>query len=359
MTERRRILVLTPNLLGSDGVSSLSRSLVDALEEKRRQSSSRLEVWSLNESSLGESNSRGEGVIYRFASGSKARFAFWAMRAAMSLQSTLVVVVHPGLAPVLLPFSLTGARTAIFLLGIDAWRPMGGLDALAIRRASIVAAISHHTAARFRDFNPWMTKRIDVCHLAAAPLVHPPKSKPCGERFALIVARMASEERYKGHDLLLDLWPDLLREVPDARLVIAGDGDDRPRLEEKARRLSLGQAVEFTGRVSDARLAELYDACAFFVMPSRDEGFGLVFLEAMRAGKPCIGAAGAAAEIIVDGETGFVVDSDRLQQLQGALVRLFREGGLRIRMGDAGRLREQAVFSVEEFRRRLFEILGV
>jgi hypothetical protein len=171
----RRILVLTPNLLGSDGVSSLSRLVVDALDEKRRQSSSRLEVWSLNESSLGENNRHCEGVTYKFASGSKARFAFWAMRAAMSLHSTLVVVVHPGLAPVSLPFSFAGARVAIFLLGIDAWRPMGGLDALALRRATIVAAISRHTAARFREFNPWMTKRIDVCHLAAAPLVHPPK----------------------------------------------------------------------------------------------------------------------------------------------------------------------------------------
>jgi glycosyltransferase involved in cell wall biosynthesis len=94
-------------------------------------------------------------------------------------------------------------------------------------------------------------------------------------------------------------------------------------------------------------------------MPSRDEGFGLVFLEAMRAGKPCIGAVGAAAEIIVDVETGFVVDPDRPQQLHGALVRLFREGDLRVRMGDAGRRREQEVFGVEEFRRRMFEILGV
>jgi glycosyltransferase involved in cell wall biosynthesis len=93
-------------------------------------------------------------------------------------------------------------------------------------------------------------------------------------------------------------------------------------------------------------------------MPSRHEGFGLVFLEGMRSGKPCIGAVGAATEIIVDGETGFIVDPDLPEQLRGTLAHLFRDRELRRRMGNAGREREQAVFSVEQFRRRLFEILA-
>ena len=125
---------------------------------------------------------------------------------------------------------------------------------------------------------------------------------------ALIVARMSAAERYKGHDALLDLWPGVLARRPDARLVVAGDGDDRPRLESRARSLGLSHAVSFAGRVSDARLNELYDECRFLVMPSRDEGFGLVFLEAMRAGKPCIGARGAAEEIIEHNVTGLIVD---------------------------------------------------
>ena len=85
---------------------------------------------------------------------------------------------------------------------------------------------------------------------------------------------------------------------PDAVLAIAGDGDDRPRLEARVAALGITRAVRFLGRVDDDRLDELYRECRLFVMPSRDEGFGLVFLEAMRAGKPCIGGRGAASEII-------------------------------------------------------------
>ena len=69
----------------------------------------------------------------------------------------------------------------------------------------------------------------------------------------------------------------------------------------------------------------LYRRCAFFVMPSREEGFGLVFLEAMRAGKACIGGAGAAAEVIEDGVTGLVVDATEPEQVEKAVVRLFLE----------------------------------
>ena len=94
--------------------------------------------------------------------------------------------------------------------------------------------------------------------------------------------------------------PPLLAARPGARLVVAGDGDDRPRLEARAAALGLGGAVLFTGFVSEATLAELYRRAAVFVMPSLGEGFGLVYLEAMRAGKPCVAARGSAAEEVVE-----------------------------------------------------------
>jgi phosphatidylinositol alpha-1,6-mannosyltransferase len=166
---------------------------------------------------------------------------------------------------------------------------------------------------------------------------------------------MASEERYKGHDLLIDLWSRVSAEVPGARLVIAGDGDDRARLEAKA--APLGNIVNFLGRVPDETLVTLYRQCVFFVMPSRDEGFGLVFLEAMRAGKACIGAVGAAAEIIEDGVTGLVVDPGDPEEVFKAVVRLFREPDTRECMGQAGASRVAAQFTEAHFRRRFLGLL--
>src|SRR4030095_11992245 len=108
------------------------------------------------------------------------------------------------------------------------------------------------------------------------------------------------------------------RSIPEARLVIAGDGDDAQRLRTKA-----GEGVDFAGRVDGATLAPLYRDAAFFVMPSTDEGFGLVYLEAMSASIPCIAARGAAEEIISDGHDGLIVDAANRDSLVAAMVRLF------------------------------------
>jgi phosphatidylinositol alpha-1,6-mannosyltransferase len=223
-------------------------------------------------------------------------------------------------------------------------------------------ANSEHTARRFRQANPGFSGRpIAVCHLgvgaadaARSPMI---SARDVAGPFALIVGRLAGSERYKGHDVLIDLWPRIRDAVPDARLVVAGDGDDRARLEAKA--AALGPPVRFLGRVSDQALDALYRDCAFFVMPSRDEGFGLVFLEAMRAGKACIGGAGAAAEVIEDGVTGLVVDATDEGEIEKAVVRLFLEPETRARMGGAGAERVAREFTEAHFRRRFRAILGL
>jgi glycosyltransferase involved in cell wall biosynthesis len=110
--------------------------------------------------------------------------------------------------------------------------------------------------------------------------------------------------------------------------------------------------------VTHAELTALYRDCAFFIMPSSDEGFGLVFLEAMRAGKACIGASGAAAELIEDGVTGFVVDLDDPEQVLKTVIRLFQDPELAARLGRAGAERWALDFTEEAFARRLRALLA-
>jgi glycosyltransferase involved in cell wall biosynthesis len=165
---------------------------------------------------------------------------------------------------------------------------------------------------------------------------------------------MEATEQYKGHDQLLDA----LRHLPDARLVVAGDGSDRPRLAARAADLGLARRVLFTGFVSEATLLELYRRAAVFVMPSRGEGFGLVYLEAMRAGKPCVAAAGsAAAEVVAAGETGLLVDPDDTAALTAALAGLLASPETARRLGEAGRRRWRSELGLDRFRARLRPLL--
>lgn len=362
-----RYLVLTPGMTGADGIAELSRLVVRAISPSGTEpDSAHVDVLSLTDPpGFRAGDQKGPGVRFFGAGGRRFRLVAAAIRAGLGgARATEILCLHLHLSPV--AQLLAGrSRLTVFLHGIEAWRPLGRMERLALHRAGIVMANSEHTARRFRETNPDFRDRpVRICHLAVRDRDGLSVGPESGERvvrarpgpFALIVGRMVAEERYKGHDLLIDIWPSIMDEVRGARLVVVGDGDDRARLEARAAHIT--DHVCFLGRVSDDALASLYRDCAFFVMPSRDEGFGLVFLEAMRAGKACIGGVGAAAEVIEDGGTGFVVEQDR-EQLRRAVVRLFREPETRERMGEAGAARVAREFTEAHFRLRFRALLGL
>lgn len=246
----------------------------------------------------------------------------------------------------------------VMLHGIEIWRPLEWDRRRALANAKMTFSVSSYTLERARPFLP------DLRDASVVPLaleerkpegaVDAPLISRLGRGFLLIVGRMDPSERYKGHDQLLEA----LTALPEARLVVAGDGGDRPRLEAKAAALGIGDRVVFTGFLSEATLAELYRRCAAFVMPSLGEGFGLVYLEAMRAGKPVLAARGSAAEeIVVEGQTGLLADPEDRPALRAALARLLGEPGTARRMGEAGYERWRKEFGIERFRERVGGIL--
>jgi glycosyltransferase involved in cell wall biosynthesis len=248
---------------------------------------------------------------------------------------------------------------SIFLHGIEVWKPLRPRERMAMRTASTVLANSAVTVQKFFEANSQFGDlHIDLCPLgiaSCAGAVAEPFLKR--GRFALIVGRLVGESRYKGHDILIDLWSAVLEQFPDFKLVIAGDGPDRRRLEEKAAALGLSEAVTFTGLLSDEKLERLYRDCEFFVMPSLAEGFGLVYLEAMRAGKACVAAPGAAASVIEDGKTGVIVDPRRRDELLRALISLVEHPQRTAEMGAAGYERFRNTFTAEHFSNSLMNAL--
>jgi glycosyltransferase involved in cell wall biosynthesis len=133
----------------------------------------------------------------------------------------------------------------------------------------------------------------------------------------------------------------LLRErLPEVVLEIVGDGPERPRLERLARSLDLGRHVRFLGQVDFRALVEAYARCEVFCLPSLQEGFGMVYLEAMAAGKPVIACRGTAVEELVeDGVNGLLVPPGDERALAAAVERLLRDPEGCRAMGEANRLR--------------------
>ncbi|MBO5525090.1 MAG: glycosyltransferase family 4 protein [Roseburia sp.] len=132
----------------------------------------------------------------------------------------------------------------------------------------------------------------------------------------------------KGLDLLL---PALAQTSEDIRLVIVGEGQEKPLLEQQMKKLNLTERVEFKGYVEGEALRHLYMEADAFILPTREDCFGLVLLEAMCASLPVISSkyADGARDLIEEGKNGYIVDPEDTDAFAKTIERLFSEGRLR------------------------------
>jgi phosphatidylinositol alpha-1,6-mannosyltransferase len=146
----------------------------------------------------------------------------------------------------------------------------------------------------------------------------------------------------KGVDKVLEAMPAVARLFPHARYLIVGDGPQRSELEEVAGKLGVADRVTFVGAVPHDETVNFYRCADLVLLPNREEkgdadGLPLVFLEASACAKPVIGGkAGGTAEVIHDGENGFVVDGCDVRAIEAAIGRLLDSEVLRAAMGQKG-----------------------
>jgi glycosyltransferase involved in cell wall biosynthesis len=174
---------------------------------------------------------------------------------------------------------------------------------------------------------------------------------------APLIGNVAALVPHKGQRHLIDAMPLVIREVPDARLVILGEGELRPTLEQQVKHLHLEKHVVLPGFRPD--VLALIKGFDVFVMSSETEGLGTSLLDAMAAGKPCVGTSvGGIPEVIADGETGVLVPPRDPPALAGAIIRLLKDAELSQRMGRAGLARVVEQFSVERMVAGTLEAYG-
>ena len=352
----RDLLFVSAGLdLDGGGRALAGRLLESACAEYARARGLRVSVLALG------SGGGPEGTRYFGTDQRRLAVEVWRRQLRDGLRNRRPIVVFDLLGPARIQAWLPARLRAPYLIplyGIEVWRPLSWERRRAMARATVRFAISRHTIARALPFAPGLAgpPETPVVPLAleerqAEGAVDAGLLRRLGLGYMLIVGRMASGERYKGHEAILQSMLDL----PESRLVVAGEGDDRSRLAARAADLGLARRVTFTGFVSEATLLELYRRAALFVMPSLGEGFGLVYLEAMRAGKPCVAARGSAAEeVVVHGQTGLLASPG---ELTVALRTFLDSPETARRMGEAGRRRWRDELNAGLFRSRVAPLL--
>jgi L-malate glycosyltransferase len=186
---------------------------------------------------------------------------------------------------------------------------------------------------------------IDLGHVAAAPrlAIHEEFWLPHGSP---IVGNVAALVPHKGQRHLVEAAALVVREVPDARFVIAGEGELRPTLEHLIKHLNLEKHVILAGFRPD--VLSMHKAFDIFVMSSITEGLGTSLLDAMACGRPIVATtAGGMPEVVQDGKTGILVPPRDDRALADGIIRLLKDPALRERMGTAGLALAEARFSAE------------
>jgi phosphatidylinositol alpha-1,6-mannosyltransferase len=358
---KRPLLYLVPDLLGpAGGIGRYCRLVCRALLEAAFP----LAVIALRDpqTTVPSMNPVAAGGEYWPCHGSHRALALRASKEAMQRSPGTVLVGHPNFAPLgWFLAHLTGARMVTFVYGIDVWEPLPPLRRWALQRSDRIVAISRFTARKAEEANQVSDEKVCILHNCLDPgFEHQLGQDARSSALSLLtVGRMSRAEQYKGHDYVIQAMPLLLQRFPGLVYNVVGDGDGRPELERLAEQLGVRQAVRFHGFVPESELLRHYAQASVFVMPSRAEGFGFVFLEAMSQGIPVVGGMmDATPEVVVDGETGYLVAPTSVAAIASAISRLLCDDAARWQMGQAGRRRALREFSYPSFQGKLVSLLS-
>ena len=351
----RPVVLLTDAFGGTGGIAKFNRDLLAALDsmpECRR-------IDALPRLVEREPETLPAKLSYRFeAAEGKLAYVRTVLRLLVDgVPADMVFCGHVNLLPLARLVSIVKRCPLLLIVhGIEAWQPhRSRLVRALVQRADRVVAVSRYTADRLVSWTGIPFERIYIlpnCVDLAEFQLRPRNADLArrldidGRRVLLTLGRLAAEEQLKGFDEVLEILPDLARLYPDLIYLIVGEGDDRSRLERKARELKGVARVVFTGHVSEEEKKDLYSVADVYVMPSRGEGFGIVLLEAMASGVPAIGSSqDGSREALLNGKLGLVVNPDD----RNGLIDAVRSALARPR----GRPEGLEYFDVTAFRERL------
>ncbi len=286
-------------------------------------------------------------------------FALGLLRTAFFHRPQLIIVGHANFAIVASFLNwLLGIPYWVIIYGIEVWDENGARVASALHSADRLLAISRFTRDKVIE-----QQGIDPEQFTLLPTTFDetrflpgPRPEALMDRLNLMrekqiiltVSRLAGEERYKGYDQILKAMPAILRAVPNAHYILVGKGEDKDRIRQLIAELGIEEHVTLAGYVPVRELVDYYNLSHVFAMPSKKEGFGIVFLEALACGKPVVaGNQDGSVDALCDGKLGVLINPDDVDEIAGALIEILQR-----------RYPLPIIYSPDALREKVLEIYG-
>lgn len=364
VSQPRILLVLPESFNCAGGIQMFCRALSLAAGRWAESAGGTLDALILNDSEAPDPRYVNGGFSsYLGAGKSKTRLIASYLRRLLSSKYDLIILGHVFLSPLALLARVVhpAAKCVVLTYGVEVWRPLNRIHRYALRHVDSVWAISDYTRDQLAKHQSAPAEKIKIFPCTLDP--HWQNGSPVAKEHSgcptiLSVSRMNKDDRYKGIDSVIRSLPTVVEEVGPLEYRLIGEGDDLPRLRALAAGLGVSRYVTFAGGMSDTELRRQYERCSLFVMPSRREGFGIVFLEAMSFRKPVVGGAhGGTPSVVSDGVTGLLVDNADVSGIARSIITLLNDEETRDRFGQAGYERLQAQFSFDTFERNFREVV--
>jgi glycosyltransferase involved in cell wall biosynthesis len=236
----------------------------------------------------------------------------------------------------------------------------------ALHHADLILAVSGYTRDRLIKEQNLDPDKISVLYNTFDADKFVPASKPTylldrhqlkpEQPTILTVGRLSASEQYKGYDQIIRAIPKIRDLIPDVHYIIVGKGDDKLRIDQLITELKLETCVTLAGFVPEAELCDYYNLCDLFAMPSKGEGFGIVYLEALACGKPVLGSnQDAAVDALCHGKLGALVNPDDVDEIAQTIIQILQGTYPNPLMYQPESLRQQVIdtFGFEQFQKTL------
>ncbi|MBB1284658.1 glycosyltransferase family 4 protein [Flavisolibacter sp. BT320] len=336
-----RILFLTLKVFSATGgIEKVSRMAGKALYDEAGEKGAALRVFSLHDRDGEVQEKYFPAPVFRGFGGRRVAFVLRSIREGRG--AALVLLSHVNLLSVGYAIKKTSPGTKLVLLGhgIEVWDPVPAWKRRMLRSCDQVLPVSEFTSRKMQELYGLEEEKMRVLNNGLDPHLPPPVAKgsvrlrekyglATDARVLLTLTRLSEKDWYKGYDDVIMALRSLKKGGPSLRYLLLGkyDEDEKARLDRLIAQQGLQGEVIFTGFVPDEELAEHFSIADIYVMPSRKEGFGIVFIEALYYGLPVIaGRVDGSVDALDGGKLGALVNPDDPGEIREALRLALRKG---------------------------------
>lgn len=369
----RRVLFLNLTTFSkTGGIERFNKCFLKALSE--------LDVKGLTESRSLSAYDSGVDEKYfspkKYKGFSTNKPAFVAQSILAARKSDIIFLGHINMAVVgvMIKKLFPSKKVVLITHGIDVWRPLSGTRVKILNIADCIFSVSSFTKSKLAELHNVQSNRVKVFPNTIDPFFPIPVEVPAidslDKRYGIeendfviyTLTRLYSTELYKGYDKVIEAVGQLVKQHSNIKYVIAGKYDtaEKQRIDELIKQYRLEEHVILAGYIDEGELVDHYRMADLYIMPSKKEGFGIVFIEALVCGLPVVaGNADGSVDALVNGELGTLVNPDSTEDIKSAILQHL-ETNSRNNVQERLDIRRKTLdnFSFEKYRRRLEDFIA-